>query len=111
MNIAEIIPIGKENAIHQEQLANILGVSRSTAKELVREARKNGEEILSGSCGYYYAKDDEERKEFVNSLSKQAYTRLKTTRPIKHSLNVIKGQMSIDDPNERERKKGGGSGE
>ena len=97
MSISEIIPIGKENAIHQEQLANILSVSRSTAKEMVSEARKNGEEILSGRCGYYYAKDDEERKEFVNTLSKQAYTRLKTTRPIKHTLKTIKGQMSLSD--------------
>ena len=95
MDIIDLIPIGKANAIHQKELAAIMGVSRDTVKAKVREARKDGAEILSGSCGYYFAKDDEERREFVALLSKQAYTRIKTTKPVKCTLNKIKGQMSF----------------
>lgn len=97
MNICEIIPIGKENAIHQEELANIMGVTKQAAKAMVCKARKSGAEILSGNRGYYFAKDDEERKEFVAMQSKQAYTRLKTIKPINTTLNTIEGQLSLTD--------------
>jgi biotin operon repressor len=111
-NILELIPKGRENALHQEQLAEILGVSRDTVKSLVRKARKNGAEILSGISGYYYPKDDEERKAFVYTLSKQAFTRLKTARPIKSTLDEIKGQISLSDIlKEYLREDGNGAGE
>lgn len=100
MDIIEIIPIGKDNALHQEQLAEIMGVSRDTVKHLVREARKNGAEILSGVHGYYFPKDDEERSAFVHMLTKQATTRLKTVKPIKYTLKEIKGQMRLSDVSE-----------
>lgn len=95
--IERVIPIGKENAIHQEELASLLGVSPATVKKMVREARQRGVEILSGTQGYWLAKDDNERREFVSLLSKQAFTRLKTTKPIKSSLQEINGQISLSD--------------
>lgn len=95
--ILDVIPVGKENALHQEQLADLLGVTREAVKNMVRNARRNGTEILSGSCGYYFAKDDTERREFIAIQSKQAYTRLKTIKPINCTLKEIKGQMSITD--------------
>ena len=98
MDILErVIPIGKKNAIHQVELASLLGVTPATAKIMVREARHRGLEILSGTQGYWFAKDDNERREFVSLLSKQAFTRLKTTKPIKSNLQEIKGQMSLSD--------------
>lgn len=92
-----LIPIGKENAIHQVHLAKLLGVSPEGAKQMVRVARQNGYEILSGSCGYYRAQNDEERLQFVKLFSKQAYTRLNTTRLIRHTLSQINGQISLSD--------------
>lgn len=98
MEILErVIPIGKENAIHQEKLAALLGVAPDTAKLMVRKARQSGLEILSGKQGYWFAKDDDERREFVAMSSKQAFTRLKTIKPIKRNLQDINGQMSLSE--------------
>ena len=98
MEILErVIPIGKENAIHQKELASLLGVTPATAKIMVREARNQGMEIMSGSQGYWRPKDDNERREFTNLLSKQAFTRLKTVKPIKSTLQEINGQISLSD--------------
>lgn len=102
--LKHVIPIGKENAIHQKELANILGVSPATAKEMVSKARKNGLEILSGRRGYYFPKDNRERQEFISMLSKQAITRLNTTKPIKISLETVKGQISLAEASESESK-------
>ena len=100
MDILEFIPVGKENALHQEELANIMGIPCDRVKARVREARKKGAEILSGVCGYYLPKDDEERAAFVSMITKQAFTRLKTAKPIKSSLKEIKGQMRLSDVSE-----------
>lgn len=90
-----IIPTGKENAIHQAELAKLLNVSTRTVKALVKEARGNGVEILSGKQGYWIAKNDQERKAYVALSSKQAFTRLKTIKPIKNTLAAYKGQITI----------------
>lgn len=95
--LLRVIPIGKENAIHQEELAALLGVTPAAVKKMVREARQKDLEILSGRQGYWFAKDDNERREFVSLLSKQAFTRLKTTKPIKSSLQEVNGQISLSD--------------
>lgn len=95
--LVSVIPTGKENAIHQKDLGALLGVSPATAKMMVSEARKQGIEILSGSSGYFFPKDNMERQAFIKMLSKQAYTRLKTTKPIKCTLSEIEGQISLSD--------------
>jgi len=96
--LLSLIPIGKDNAIHQSDLGKALGVSPAAAKGMIREARNQGHnEILSGIQGYYIAADDNERREFVSLLSKQAATRFKTVKPVKSTLNEIEGQMSLSD--------------
>lgn len=91
------IPIGKENAIHQSTLAALLGVSSEMAKRMVREARQNGYEILSGKQGYWLAKDDTERALCIRMFSMSAISRLKTARTIRTPLNNSDGQMSLFD--------------
>lgn len=98
-DLARIIPTGKENAIHQEELARVLGVSTAMAKIMVREARQNGVVILSGVQGYWIPKDDTERKRFVATLKKQAFTRMKTAKQIqqdtKQEPQNVPGQMEL----------------
>lgn len=96
--LEKIIPVGKENAVHLKELADSLGVSSGAVKKMVQKARQeNNVEILSGSRGYYFPKDDDERKEFVSAITKQALTRLNTVKPIKSTLNEFKGQMTLLD--------------
>lgn len=90
------IPIGKENAVHLQTLCEEWGVSTTWAKHIIREARLQGVEICSSIDGYWLASDTEEGKSFIKAIKTQAFTRLKTARAVKNSLNELKGQMSLN---------------
>ena len=100
-NIIELlkanISIGKENAIHQIDLAEKIGVKSEVAKRYVQYARKKGLFICSGKAGYWFAENDADLKAYENMARRQAITRLKTTKVIRHRLREYKGQMSITD--------------
>ena len=104
------IPIGKDNAIHLNELAEKLGVKPSYVKKKIQEARREGKgsDIVSGSAGYWIAESEEERKAFETMLRRQALSRLKTTKPIRDSLKEYKGQISLTDALE-EGTEGGGA--
>lgn len=91
----QYIPVGIKNAIHQKDLANKLNITPAAAKTMVRQARQQGLQILSGTEGYWFAADENEKQAFVHLMQKQAFSRLKTASPIKSTLNQIKGQMSL----------------
>lgn len=93
--LENIIPKGKNNAIHLEVLANRLGVNQGTAKNLVRSARRNGAFILSGINGYWYAENEQEKREFVLLMKKQAISRLVSIKAINRTLNTINGQYDL----------------
>ena len=93
--LEKVIPIGKKNAIHQKELAALLGVSPATAKIMIRKARERDVEIASGIQGYWRPKDDNERREYVKWSTKQALARLRTVKPIKRSLQEVNGQLSL----------------
>lgn len=104
------IPKGKENAIHQKELAILLCEHPSRVKKMIQEVRQKGElEICSGPQGYWIAKDEEEIKEFAKRLDRQAYTRLKTSRPMKDTLKQDKNQLHLFE-NLKEVSKGGEDG-
>ncbi|MCR5835510.1 MAG: hypothetical protein K6G88_03260 [Lachnospiraceae bacterium] len=79
----QYIPVGVENAIHQKELAVKLHTTPAYAKIIVRQARQQGLQILSGVEGYWFAADENEKQEFVRIMQKQAFSRLKTASPIK----------------------------
>ncbi len=90
------IPIGKENAIHQKELSEKLGVKPAMVKRMVQDARRVGVGICSGTEGYWFAKDDIEKQAFIRLLRKQAVARLTTVKPINDTLNTIKGQKEFN---------------
>lgn len=91
-----VIPLGKENAIHQKDLAARLGMTCSKLRAEIHSARLRGVEICSTNRdGYYFAKDEMERREYVNIQSKQAISRFKTSKAVRRSLREIEGQMEI----------------
>lgn len=90
------IPIGKENAVHLQTLCEEWGVSTTQVKQIIRDARMQGVEICSGIDGYWIAADHEDGKSFIKAIKTQAFTRLKTARAVNNSLNVDKGQTSLN---------------
>lgn len=95
--LAIAIPVGRSNAIHQKELANRLGVKPAEAKLMVRKARQQGLQILSGNDGYWFAADEEEKRIFVRTMQKQALSRLKTAKPINNTISHLQGQISLSD--------------
>jgi len=89
------ISVGVENAIHQQDLAARLNTTPAAAKNIVRQARQQGLQILSGVEGYWFAADENEKQAFVRLMQKQAFSRLKTASPIKSTLKQIQGHMSL----------------
>lgn len=67
MNIVELIPRGKENAITRERLCEITGVSDRTVRGYIHDAREKGEMIISstGSKGYYLPTKRDEVSRFI----------------------------------------------
>ena len=91
------IPVGVENAVHQNELAEMLNTTPAYAKNIVRKARQEGLQILSGVEGYWFPANELEKKEFVRLMQKQAISRLKTAKPIRSTLTQTQGQMSLSD--------------
>lgn len=96
-NLISVLPTGKENAIHQKDLAHIIGVTQSRVKETIKEAREQGIEILSGNSGYYKPKNNEERKRYVEMQHKQAISRFVTSKAVKDKLQNVDGQIMLPD--------------
>jgi len=95
--LESIIPVGRENAIHQIDLAAKIGVTPAAAKSLVRAARQAGVEILSGNDGYWIAENEQEKLLFIRMMQKQAYSRLKCANRIKDTMSELNGQISLLD--------------
>ncbi len=96
MEIVSRIPIGKEHAVHMETLAAELGVSISTIKKMIREARQQGQyEIASGLEGYWIPENNYDKKVCVRQMRLQAFSRLRSVKPMENSLMVFEGQERL----------------
>ncbi len=95
-DVLSVIPKGKENAIHQQELAKILGLNMWQVKKAIQKERRNGAVILSDQNGYWISDDKEEIKAFLVSMRKQAISRFNSTKAINNSLREIEGQECLD---------------
>ena len=93
----EMLPKGKDNAIHQKDLAERMNVKPNIVKLLVRKARREGYEICSCRNGYYLPVSDDERREFYNMMKKSALSHFVSAKPVKHTLDTSSDQLSLID--------------
>jgi len=96
-----LIPIGKQNAIHMQELANKVGVTPETLKHMIRRARLKGEIIISGVSGYWYGETEEESKEFITLMRLQAAARVKTIDNMFGTKRWRSGQNPAADESKR----------
>ena len=89
-SIARFIPGSKDKAKHLGTLVKELGASETKVKGLIKDARREGVPIMSGKSGYWLASSNEEQAAFIERLSEQAYSRLKTARELS-SKSLLKG--------------------
>lgn len=107
--LQRIIPVGRENAIHLNELAQALGVHGGKAKQIIQTARREHRmDICSGVQGYWFPVDDNERQEYYRTLHKHAISCLVTLKPMGDTLKAFKGQINITDVLDNQSNYGGG---
>lgn len=82
--------IGKENAVKGKVLCKKLCVDARTMRAMIQERRRAGIPIVAskqkGTCGYYIAKDDEEKLEYIRSVESEI-------KELCITKNTLKGQL------------------
>ncbi|MGN0655624.1 MAG: hypothetical protein ACI4KR_02430 [Ruminiclostridium sp.] len=74
MNIVELIPRGKQNAISSTRLVNRSGLSDRDLREAIFQARKSGAAICSSVHGYYMPNSVDEALEYFYAQRKRVIT-------------------------------------
>ncbi len=101
--IISALPKEEENAIFQKDLAKQIGIAPTLLKKAIRYARQQGVDIISGIHGYYLTDDEEIKKRFIRTMSRQAKTRFSSIATMKKTVDDdgIIGQMSLDEISEK----------
>lgn len=95
--LEKAIPTGRENAIHQVDLAELLNVKPAVVKRIIRVARNKGVFICSDACGYYFPANTTEKRRWVIMMYKQAISRFSSSKCMNLSLKDVEGQISLTD--------------
>lgn len=91
LNIVNLIPFGRENAISRTALANITGLSDRAVRDLIAEAR-NDTVIISATDGKGYFRPTEKEKADVEAWIKIETARANSvTKAIAKAKDMIEG--------------------
>lgn len=98
--LLQIIPFGKANAVHAEDIARQLnlptGGNQVEARGLIREAIQNGNIILSTpALGYWQSNDKQEVLNYIISLNERANDISKRSVAIKNAWNLANSNNTI----------------
>ena len=98
--LLNVIPYGKENAIHAEDIARQLqlptGGNQVEARGLIRDAIQNGHIILSTpTSGYWRSNDKQEVQNYIQSLNERAQEISDRSAAIKRAWNNANPQNLI----------------
>ena len=86
---------GKQNALHQARLANLVGVTRRAIKSLIKKERLIGTPILSDNRGYWMAANNKEIEDFKKLMTQQARSILAVQAYIKYSIVFAKRKAPL----------------
>lgn len=96
--IANLLPVGKENAISTADLVKLSGCSSSRElQQHIAYERNHGAIICSGSGkGYWKPKDRQEIVEFCRTMDARARNTFAATKSAKQALKVPEGQRAME---------------
>lgn len=101
MNIVELIPVGKENAVTREMLTTLSGLPDRTVRKLIEIARIEGVIIVNDSDGkgYYISEDPEDIRRQMATNHHRAMSILRQQRLLRRKLREIEGadQITIEE--------------
>lgn len=92
--LLNLIPLGRENAIPQSVLAELLKVQVSALKSYVLSARLNGYFVIGDQNGYYRPETLAEMVDYYQYMHQGAITRLRSLKPLKDILK----KYGVDKP-------------
>ncbi len=97
--LLELLPIGKENGINNEDLQKILQTDCRGVSHQIQKARLDGALICSGNAGYYLPADGEEVKEFYRIMRARCLSFMAALKPAAKYLKEPQTieQLNIDD--------------
>lgn len=93
MELLELIPYGKENAVSREYLSKLTGWDGRKVRWEIKRLLKNGEHILSSSSakGYWRSDDPDEIEKFLRESDKRRQTEALTVQPLRFYVAKEKG--------------------
>ena len=101
MNITDLIPYGKENAVDRFWLMDATGLPDRQVRKLIQSARNRGEIILNDQDGrgYYRSRDVAELKRQYKANQHRAMSILYQQRHLARMIVQLEdvGQMTIED--------------
>lgn len=99
MELIELIPEGRENAISKVQLTEITGLSERSLRLVVAGERRRGRIILtdcSGTKGYYKPTNSGEVLAFIRSVRKRARETAAIADAVERALMREVGQSTFE---------------
>lgn len=98
-DIIEFIPYGKENAISQEDLANVMRCDKRTVRQAVFNARTKGAVICS-TCegtagGYYIPLSANEARPYVAMQESRINSAVLALKPVRDFIRKCDSEVDI----------------
>lgn len=84
--LLDLIPHGKDNAVHGYVLDNALRIDPRERYSLIEQARKDGKLICSCNSGYFQPETPEEMRNYYETAHKKAKTILSTLKATRKVL-------------------------
>ena len=87
--ILDLIPTGRGNAISMKDLARILEVDVRGVRQLVHNARNDGEVICGTESGYYQPATKEELRDYIALAQSRAFSCLRSLKAARKLLSEM----------------------
>ena len=93
MELLNLIPYGKENAVSRADLVRLTGWDGRKVRKEIKRLLRNGEHILSSSSakGYWRSDDPDEIERFLKESDKRRRTEALTVEPLRFFVAREKG--------------------
>ncbi len=92
MDVIELIPYGRKNAVSQGDLATLCSTDKRTIRKAVECARRQGVPICSDNSGYYFPEDAEEARHYVQMQKHRIRTAAIVLQPVEKYIREHGGK-------------------
>lgn len=77
---------GPDSPVNSGKLEDMLGITGSAVRDLIRELRRDGEPVCNSKHGYYYGRDNKELISTINNLEARSVSMWNTAQAMRKNL-------------------------